>query len=112
MRYFVKGELIDPGAMLPRQQFIPMFENVILPSLDAIAKLESSRKILAAGLVTGSRGVVLILDTESHEKLTKLLMELPFWGLLKWDVTPLDIFENRLPTMENEFLKSLKKSVK
>lgn len=95
MRYFVKGELVEPGVLLPQEEFVQILENTIVPSLEAISKLESENKILAAGALTGAKAGVFILDAESHEEVTQLLQNLPFWSLLKWEVIPLDSFENR-----------------
>ncbi len=95
MRYFVKGELINPGALMPKEQYIQMLENIIIPSLEAVSKLESENKILSAGALTGTRAGVFILEAESNEEVTQLLLTLPFWGLLKWKILPLDSFENR-----------------
>jgi hypothetical protein len=76
MRYFVKGEFIEPGILLPHEQFVQMVENIIIPSLEAVAKLESENKILAAGLLTGARAGVFILEAESNEEVTQLLQSI------------------------------------
>ncbi len=108
MRYFVKGEFIEPGALLPQEQFVQMLENIIIPSLEAVAKLESENKILAAGLLTGARAGVFILEAQSNEEVTELLQNLPFWGLLKWKVVPLDSFENRANQERQNLVERLK----
>ncbi len=95
MKYFVKAEFINPGALLPKEQYIQMLENIIIPSLEAVSKLESENKIMAAGVLSGARAGVFILEAESNEEVTQLLLSLPFWGLLKWKVLPLDSFGNR-----------------
>ncbi len=108
MRYFVKGEFIEPGILLPQEQFVRMLENIIIPSLEAVAKLESENKILAAGVLTGARAVVFILEAESNEDVTQLMQSLPFWGLLKWEVMPLDSFENRANQERRNLVERLK----
>ena len=109
MRYFVKGEFIEPGVLLPQEQFVQMLENVIIPSLDAVSKLEKDNKIIAAGLLTGARAGVFILEAESNEEVTQLLQNLPFWPLLKWKVLPLDSFEDRANRERNN-IKNIMKS--
>jgi muconolactone delta-isomerase len=97
MRYLVKGEFIDPGPLVPREQMADLIKQVILPSLEGMAQLEKKGKA-RGGVLTGARAGVLIVDAASHEALTAMLRELPFWGLLKWEVTPLDSFRDRLKT--------------
>lgn len=95
MRYLVTGEFIDPGVLLPPEQFVQVVERVVVPSLEAIAKLEAEKKVLAAGVFAGARAGALIVEAESHTALNQLLQGLPFWGLLKWTVTPLQTFGER-----------------
>ena len=107
MRYLVTLEFIDPGSLIPPQQFAQVVENVVVPSLETIAKLEAEKKILAAGVLAGARAGVLIVEAASHEELTELLLSLPFWGLCKWDVTPLTSFKHRAET-ERQLAERLK----
>lgn len=48
-RYLVTGEYVDPGPLLPPEQLVQMVEEMVLPSLEALAKLEE-RKFSAAVL--------------------------------------------------------------
>ena len=95
MRYMVKGEFNDPGALLPPQQIGELITNVVAPSLEAIGRLESEGKILASGVYAGARCGVFIVEAASNEDVSQLLMGLPFWGFVKWEVTPLESFEAR-----------------
>lgn len=94
-RYLVTGEFVDPGAMLPPQQLAQVIENVVLPSFEALAKLEEKKKILGGGLVAGARAGAFIVDVASNSELNQLLQGLPFWGLVKWAVTPLQDYRER-----------------
>ena len=58
MRYFVKAEFVELGASLSPRDFVPMVENLVIPSFEAMSKLETERKILASGVVSGAGGVV------------------------------------------------------
>lgn len=109
MKYFIKGEFIEPGVLLPQEQFIQMLENVTIPSIDAVSKLESDKKILAAGFMTGARACVFILDAGSNEEVSQLLQNLPFFNHLKWEVIPLDNAEIRANQLRNT-VKRLKTS--
>lgn len=108
MRYFVKAEYIELGAAFPQKEFVPMVENLVIPSFEAMDKLESEGKILASGIVSGARVGVFIVDVESNNELTRLLQSLPFWGILKWDVTPLDTPRERIE-IEAQLLENIKK---
>ena len=113
MRYFVKGEFVEPGPTFSDRpfsdrRFVQMLENTILPSFENVIKLEKEKKILASGLFTGARAGVFIIDAESNDELTRLLYTLPFWGIIKWEVIPLDTFEDRIQ-IDRKLLQNLKK---
>ena len=105
MKYLVTGEAIEPAPPMKPE----FFEQLIIPSLDALIRLEGDKKVLGGGIATGVRVGVAIIEAESNEELSKLLMSLPFWGILKWDVTLLDSFETR-NTEHRELAKKLKGS--
>ena len=108
MRYFVKAEYVELGAILPAEDFIPMVENLIIPSFEKMAQLENEKKILASGIVSGAKAGMFIVDVASNTELTALLQSFPFWGILKWDVIPLDSPEERI-IVEKQFLENIKK---
>lgn len=94
MRYLVTMESIETG-LLPPQQMAQLLERAIIPSLEALARLEAERKILAGGGFAGARAGVAIIEAESNEELSRTLSSLPFWGLMKVEVTPLQTFEEK-----------------
>jgi Muconolactone delta-isomerase len=94
-RYLVNGDYVDPGPMLPPQQLVQMIEKLVLPSFEALAKLEEQKKVLAGGIVAGARAGAFIVDVASNTELNQLLQELPFWGVVKWTATPLQTFRER-----------------
>jgi hypothetical protein len=81
--------------MMPPQQLAQMIEKLVLPSFEALAKLEEQKKVLAGGLVAGARAGAFIVDVASNTELNQLLQELPFWGIVKWTSTPLQTFRDR-----------------
>jgi hypothetical protein len=91
MKYLVTGSE-GPGFTSP-EQAVEVLERGILPTFDALMKLEADKKILAGGLPVGDRALVFILEVASHEEVDQLLRDLPAWGVLKWAVTPLQSFE-------------------
>jgi hypothetical protein len=88
MKFLVIGHYIDPGPMLPPDQLGPLAQHVILPSLEMLADWEKDGKI-TGGIFAGQRAGAFVIDSPSHEALGDLLASLPFWGVVKWDVTPL-----------------------
>jgi hypothetical protein len=58
-------------------------------------KADAERRILAGGLKVGERALVFVAEAESNEKLDRMLREIPFWGMVKWEVTPLEGFDTR-----------------
>ena len=108
MRYLVTGTYVEPGPLLPPQQVVQMLEQVVIPSLESMAALEKEKRIVAGGVLTGAREGVLIIEASSHEEVTRTLMNLPFWGLLKWQVTPIESFEFRAK-LEREGVARMKK---
>ncbi len=92
MKYLVIGSE-GPGFTSP-EEVVQVLTSVVLPSIDALIKLERAGKI-TGGLPVGDRAFVFIAEAPSHEELDNLLRELPMWGSLEWDVTPLQTFARR-----------------
>jgi hypothetical protein len=93
-RYLVTAEYVDPGPLLPPQQLAQMIEKLVLPSFDALAKLEEQKKVLG-GITAGARAGAFVVDAATNTELNQMLQELPFWGICKWTVTPLQTFRER-----------------
>ena len=96
MRYLVTLENIEVGPLLPPEQVIGVIRRAVLPSLEALVRMESEGKILGGGHPVGERGAAFIVEADSNEELDGLLQDLPGWGVVKTKVTPLQRFENRL----------------
>ena len=58
-------------------------------------KLEAEKRILVGGLPVGDRAFVFILEASSNEEADQVLRDIPAWGVLKWEVRPLQSFEGR-----------------
>lgn len=93
--YLVIGEYLDPGAMLPPQGIVQIVEQTVLPSFEAMAKLQEQKKIVAGGIYSGDRRGAFILDVADNDEASRVLMSLPFWGLVKWTLTPMQSFRER-----------------
>ncbi len=106
MRYLVTGS-DGPGFASPKEA-LDVLEKGILPTFDALAKLEADKKIIAGGLPVGDRAFVFIMEAASNEELDRLLRGIPSWGVLKWHVTPLQTFTGRA-AQEREMVQRLRK---
>jgi hypothetical protein len=102
MKYLVVGSG-GPGFSSP-QEAVQVLEEIILPSFEALMKLEAEKKILAGGLPVGERTFVFILEASSNEEVDRMLRNIPMWGVLEWEVTPLQTLEGRA-SQEREFVK-------
>lgn len=96
MQYLVTVETVDAGPLLPPEGVVGLVRQAILPSMEALVRMESEGKILGGGVPVGERGAVFIVEAESNEELDGLLQDLPAWGVSKAKVTPLQRFQNRL----------------
>lgn len=107
MRYLVSGSE-GPGFASP-EETLAVLEKGILPTFDALLKLETEKRIVAGGLPVGDRAFVFIAEAASNEELDGLLRSIPAWGVLKWQVTPLQSFAGRA-AQERDVVKRLKKA--
>ncbi len=49
----------------------------------------ADEKKLTGGILAGQRAGAFVIDAQSNEEVGTILAGLPFWGLVKWDVKPL-----------------------
>ena len=108
MKYLVTMELIGTPPT-SRQEFVRFMEEVVVPSLEGMIKLQAEGKVLAGGDLCGRRGWAAIMEAESNDQLSQILMTIPEWPLLEVDVIPLDSTEERL-VQSRQFLERLKAS--
>ncbi len=104
--YLVSGSG-GPGFTSPKE-IIMVLEKGILPTFEALGTLQKEKKILAGGLPVGDRSFVFIVKASSNHEVDKMLRQLPAWGVLNWEVTPLESFSGR-EAQERMILKKLKK---
>jgi hypothetical protein len=50
MQYLVTMDFVDPGPLLPTEQYVGMMRQVVLPGHEALKTLKSEGKILAGGV--------------------------------------------------------------
>jgi hypothetical protein len=109
MRYLVVGTG-GPGFASP-EEAIEVLENIVLPTFKEFVRLEKAKKIIAGGLPVADRAFVFIAEAKSNDELDQMLRKIPMWGLLDWEVTPLQTFSGRAK-QERQILRDLKKKNK
>ena len=95
MRYLVTAENVEVGPLLPPQQVAGLIRTAVLPTVEALARLEEEGKV-RGGVVAGARAAAFVLEADSHDEASQILMGLPNWGVSKVQLTPLQSFETRL----------------
>ncbi len=95
MQFLVTMEFVEPGPLLAPQQLGQMVEQAILPSFDVLVELQAARKVLAGGVLAGTRSASFVVEAASNDELDQLLEGLPFWAVMKTSVAPLQAFAQR-----------------
>ena len=95
MQYLVTMEFVEPGPLFSAQALGQMVAETILPSFDVLAGWQVEGKVLAGGVLVGTRTAVFVIEAASHDELDQLLEGLPFWAVMKTTVTPLQAFGQR-----------------
>lgn len=106
MRYLVTGS--SGPVSTNAEDMMDLLEDFVLPGFETLKRLESENRIVAGGVPVSERAIVFIADVASNEELDQMLRSLPFWGVLDWQVTPLQSFEGRA-FHERKILQQLKK---
>ncbi len=88
MQFLVIGQYIEHGAIVPPEQVAGVIESAILPSLEMLASWVDNGAA-HGGIYAGERAGAFIIEAASAEELGEMLASLPFWGLVKWEVRPL-----------------------
>ena len=101
--------LEGPGWSTP-EEALKVLEKGVLPTFDILLKLEAEKRIVAGGLPVGERKLIFILEASSNEEVDQVLRDIPLWGVLKWEVIPLESFEGRAQK-ERSVLSELKKQL-
>jgi hypothetical protein len=75
---------------------VELVHEILVPSLQVLVQLQKEGKLLAGGIRAGSQDVVFILRlpaAESHRVVRQLLVQMPMYGHYRWEVTPLESFD-------------------
>jgi len=78
MKYLVTGS--EGPGFASAEEAVAVLEKGILPTFDALTKLEADGKIVAGGLPVGDRAFVFVAEASSNEELDQLLRSIPALG--------------------------------
>jgi muconolactone delta-isomerase len=95
MQYLVQMKIVAQARPSSLAEGVAFFNEYIHPTLQLCKKLQDDGKILAGGPISGSIGVVLLVQAESAKELDDVITSLPVWPRMETDVTPLTTFEDR-----------------
>ena len=104
MQYLVRGTSGPRFAIV--EEAFQLLQEIVVPSLDQLAKLKDEGKILAGGLPVGDRAVVFIVKAADNNEVDQLVRNIPLWPGMDWDVTPLQSFKGRA-SMESKAIQQL-----
>ncbi len=105
MKYLVVGSG-GPGFSSP-EEAAEVLPKIVFPTFERIITLEKEKKIVAGGLPVGDRAFVCIIEAKSNDELDKILQSIPMWGMLDWEVTPLQSVAARYK-QDRQAIKTLK----
>jgi muconolactone delta-isomerase len=83
MLFFIKGELREQET--PNENWL----GLVASTWQAIKQLENNGKVLAGGAMIGRRAGCVIVNVDSNEELSDLLVRLPIAGYIDWEIEPL-----------------------
>jgi hypothetical protein len=107
VQYLVRGRFLDNPSASPKD-IVPLWEKIIHPSHKLLMKWVKDKKI-TGGCLAAQREVVFILEATSNEQVGDILSDLPVWGLIKWDVLPIQSFKSA-DDRDRKFIDRLKTS--
>src|ERR1035437_7712316 len=101
MKFLLIGKDIGFTTPVAAEQLAGMLEGVFIPSFRALEKWEKEGKA-TGGLFAAQRAGAVIIEASSGEELSSMMKGLPFWGLLNWEVIPLQTFHSGIEDAQHQ----------
>lgn len=104
MLYLVSGELHNYGLLnLPHEEFVQLIRKVFAPSLELIVQQQAAGKLVAGGIPAASQRLIFVLDLKAESQLAvrQFLNGLPIFPYYRWEVTPLESFQEWLSNLKS-----------
>ena|SRR5258708_32106477 len=92
MLFLVTAENIDAGYLVPPEQTFQIIEQAVVPSFNILAGWVANGKA-KGGTFPGERGGAMVVEAGSFEELDSMMNQLPFFGLVKWQIKALMPFQ-------------------
>jgi hypothetical protein len=88
MLFLITAENIDPGYLLPPEQGFQIIEQAVIPSFQILEGWVAEGRA-KGGTFPGERGGAVVVEASSFEELDSMMNQLPFFGLVKWQIKAL-----------------------
>jgi hypothetical protein len=88
MKFLVLGEIEYSTLPHNPQDSLMFAEHMVISHYQILEQWEKEGK-LVGGNFTGQRKSAFILEASSNEEVADMLMKLPLWGNMKFEVSPL-----------------------
>lgn len=95
MQYLVQLKLANSSRPTTEEQGLAFIGQYILPTLEHCEQLQSQKKIVAGGPVSGAVALNLIVNADTPQGLDEVITALPVWPMMETTVTPLTTFADR-----------------
>ncbi|HSL04176.1 MAG TPA: muconolactone Delta-isomerase family protein [Nitrospiraceae bacterium] len=92
MLYLVEFEATQAGTPTSREQTIEQLDKLVIPTLESLGK---DSKVRTGGIAAGTLTGAFVVEAKSKDEVTALLHALPAWGIMQWQVTPIETFVQR-----------------
>jgi muconolactone delta-isomerase len=93
MLFLTTSEAVGKYPLPPKEWL-----ELVMKMLETIMDYKQKGKIVVHGAYVGRHAGCIIWDVESHTDLQSLLIQLPLWPLMEWEIIPLlstaDTFES------------------
>jgi hypothetical protein len=78
--YLVSMNLRRADPLLPVDQLTEFVRDAILPSVEALTRLQAEGKVVSGGYPVGGRpAIVLLVEANTERELYEILEDLPLW---------------------------------
>src|ERR1700733_15007583 len=101
MKFLVIGRDVGFTTPVAPVQLAGLLEGVYIPSFQALEQWEKEGKA-TGGFLAAQRAGAMILEAASAEELSSKMTSLPFWGLLNWEVIPLQTFRSGIEDAQRQ----------
>jgi hypothetical protein len=101
MKFLLIGRDIGFTSPVGPGQLAGLLEGVYIPSFKMLEKWESEKRA-TGGFLAAQRGGAIIMEASSAEDLSTKMTSLPFWGMLNWEVMPLQTFHSGIEDAQRQ----------